>query len=332
MARWLTIAMVALLPPAFAGAEQRSDAERQAEQAFQRGTRLFEAEDFLGAARQFEEAYHISPIASVHFNIARSYELAEMRELAAQHYRAFLDARAGNPERRQTVRQRLDELSEGLGWVAVTTEPPGATLFVDGQQRGISPAALAMTPGTHTIEARLEDSSETRTVEVGEAERAISIRLGAAPSVPSQADPDDYDPSGRRSSFDDTDPDAPVPFGDDGGGDDGDDDDRRGVRRLHHGFFWAGLALTVGSGIALAVVGTRLLDVQAEYNCETCGLTDDQEEALRVEGVELEVATTALWIVTGVVLAATVLFAIFTDWSRLRRHRGDAAWDPVLRF
>lgn len=325
MARWLAFSLVVLSLPAGAIAEQRSEEERLAEQAFQRGTRLFEAEDFLGAAREFEEAFRISPIASVHFNIARSYELAEMRELAAQHYRAFLDARAGNPERRQTVRQRLDALGEGLGWVAVTTEPAGATLLVDGQERGISPATLAVTPGSHTLEARLEGQTASRSVEVGEAELSVSLRLAAEPDGSPIASGDDYEPGSGSQGDEEPGTETPPPPG---------GDDHRGVRRLHHGFFWAGLGLSVGSSIALGVVGSMLLDKQNEYAEAINQEVHDEalEQRLIEEGTALEVQTTALWILTGVVLGATVLFAIFTDWGRLRRNRGEAAWARFGRF
>jgi hypothetical protein len=326
MARWLAFSLAVLALPAAAVAEQRSEAERQAEQAFQRGTRLFEAEDFLGAAREFEEAYQISPIASVHFNIARSYELAEMPELAAQHYRAFLDARAGNPERRQTVRQRLDALSQGLGWVSVTTEPAGATLLLDGQERGISPATLAATPGRHTIDARREGQSATRTVDVGDAELAVSLRLAAEPDQTPRVSGDDYEPRPDGHHEEAPQPEGSTPA--QGG------EDHHGVRRLHHGFFWAGLGLSVASGIALGVVGARLIEAQDEYDAVLRQVPRDEEreQELIDEGTALEVDTTALWIVTGVVVGATVLFAIFTDWGRLRRHRGDAAWARFGRF
>lgn len=318
MVRWLAFSLAVLALPAVAAAEQRSEGDRLAEQAFQRGTRLFEAEDFLGAAREFEAAYRISPIASVHYNIARSYELAEMPELAAQHYRAFLDARAGNPERRRIVRRRLDALSAGLGWVAVTTEPAGAILLVDGQEHGISPATLAVTPGQHTLEARLEDQSATRTIDAGESELAVALRLAAEPEATPLASGGDGEPGetvgeGEPPPSGDTPPDV---------------EDRRGVRRLHHGFFWAGLGLSVASTVALGVVGAMLLDRQDEYDAALEMWPPDEvlEQRLIEEGTALEAQTTALWIVTGVVVGATVLLAIFTDWGRLRRHRGEAAW------
>jgi hypothetical protein len=106
------------------------------------------------------------------------------------------------------------------------------------------------------------------------------------------------------------------------------------VRRLHHAFFWSGLALSVGSGIALGVIGARLLAAEEEYNrVVNLDPPDDQRaQELIDEGTALEVQTTALWIVTGVVVGATVLFAIFTDWGRLRRHRAEGAWARIGRF
>ncbi len=87
---------------------------------------------------------------------------------------------------------------------------------------------------------------------------------------------------------------------------------------MHHAFFWSGLGLTLASGVLLAVYGVELLDKSEEYN----NLPDDdpREDELFDEGRTLEAVTTGLWISTGVLAGATILFAIFTDWGRLRRR------------
>lgn len=309
--RYWAFLFLFLLP--LAAMAENEDLEQQAGEAFNRARRLFDAEDYLAAARGFEEAYSLLPAASVHYNIARSYELAGVPALAAQHYRAFLDARAGNPQRRRQIQQRLTELSEGLGWVRLQTEPDGAAITVDGNERGRSPILLAMPAGEHEIVATLGDQEARRTIDVTATEAEIMLTLSdSAPDVESpvvsvEASPPDVEQRATEEA----------------------DEDARGIRVIHHGFFWATLGLTIGSGVALAIVGTRLLDKQEEY--ENLPNTDPNLEDVRQEGLRLESATTALWITTGVLAVSTIVIAIFTDWAGLRRREEEAS-RPTFRL
>ena len=50
------------------------------------------------------------------------------------------------------------------GVLTITTNPKGAQVFVDGEPRGISPLALSLSPGEHSVEVR--GSGEPRTIPV----------------------------------------------------------------------------------------------------------------------------------------------------------------------
>ncbi len=302
MVRWITVAALALVWPGLVIAEE-GDAQRRAADAFTRATRYYEAEDYLAAAEAFEEANRHVPSSSVHFNIARSYELAELSDLAAQHYRAFLDGRAGNPQRRRQVQRRLDALQEGLGWVAVDTIPPGGMIRVANRDRGLAPLVLALPVGSHNIIAALDGFTARRAVEVRDAEISITLRL--QPDEPYE--PELFEGTVSREHIDDdSNTEAPTFDG--------------GSRGTHHGLFWASLGLTVGSGVVLAIVGVKLVELEAEYELRNNGDAGVEELAdLRSQGESYERATTALWITTGGFAAVTILLAILTDWSALRR-------------
>lgn len=306
MARWVILVAAFALSPRIAAAEEAD--EQSAFQAFERGTRLFDAEDYFAAAEQFEEALRLAPSPSVHYNIARSYELAEEPGLAIEHYREFIEARVGSPNRRRQVQRRLTALEQRIGWVVFDSRPQRVAIIVDGRERGTTPLRIALSRGEHEIEARGEGSTALQVIQVGPGEREIFVTLEQRETTPPE--PDDPDDPDEPQTFRQ----PTVPDSENGRSDSA----PRSVRRLHHAFFWSSLGLTLTSGVLLAVYGVELLDRSEEYNNLPDG--DPREEELFEQGRTLEAVTTGLWIATGVLTCATVLFAIFTDWGRLRRR------------
>lgn len=69
--------------------------------------------------------------------------------------------------------------------VAITSEPSGATIYVDGEMRGTAPLQLELLPGTYTIEAELEGYASARvTHSANRGERArVVLALAAEPRV-----------------------------------------------------------------------------------------------------------------------------------------------------
>jgi PEGA domain len=53
---------------------------------------------------------------------------------------------------------------EGSAELFVSSEPSGATLFVDGVEKGITGDVIKLQPGTHTLEVRLEGYSPERQI------------------------------------------------------------------------------------------------------------------------------------------------------------------------
>lgn len=330
MLRVSAFALAILVAAAPASAEQ-SEVERQAYEEFERASRFFAAEDYAAAAEHFEAAYRLVPSAAVHYNIARSYELAGVPDRAAEHYRAFLDARAGAPSRRRQVQARLDELAEGLGWVRVEADPEGVDLFVDDRPRGSAPATLALPPGRHVI--AVESGERTGSVEVDvQAGGETSVQVVAEEPAPPPPPVEPVEPE-------DVGEEAHPGYG--GGverfGEPEERPRRRGIGVLHHGWFWATLALALGSGGALAGVGTTMLDLSAEYEGLLAIPPAERSEAAQAriavlvdEGPQWELATTALWTSTGVLAGAAILVAVFTDWGALAGGPRAATEAPAL--
>jgi hypothetical protein len=76
------------------------------------------------------------------------------------------------------------------GQIVVTTVPPGADIYVDGQRVGPSPVvAGALLPGAHLIVARAEDGTRVQQVATVRAGESIAVELAVgAPTAPTQSD------------------------------------------------------------------------------------------------------------------------------------------------
>jgi hypothetical protein len=155
--------------------------------------------------------------------------------------------------------------------------------------------------GAHEISAVLDEATGARTLRVEGGETSITISLEEPSAEEPEPPPDEEEPEAFEE---------PRP-------------EREGIGRLHHGFFWGGLGGTVASGVVLAVVGARLVGLREDWDNLPASATEEEENALREDGETYESATTAMWVVTGVFAAATIVLGIFTDWSTLRRGGDD---------
>lgn len=61
--------------------------------------------------------------------------------------------------------------------VFVTSEPTGATIYVDGEMRGTAPLQLDLPPGTHDFEAELDGYASARVTIVASAGEQVSVAL-----------------------------------------------------------------------------------------------------------------------------------------------------------
>ncbi len=92
-----------------------------------------------------------------------------------------------------------------------------------------------------------------------------------------------------------------------------------GRGRLSPSWFFASLGLTLVAGAGAIVTGALTLRLNELY-------FDDQDDwLLRERGMGLQLATNVLIGVTGAFALATLLFGIFTDWSRGRDHDDERA-------
>jgi len=106
--------------------------------------------DWHGAISEYELAYAASPHPWALFNIAVNYERLEEGRNAATYFQRYLKE-SPDAQDRDEVLSRIEKLRAKRSRVDVTTEPNGATVFVDDEDRGTAPLTLELTAGEHEI-------------------------------------------------------------------------------------------------------------------------------------------------------------------------------------
>ncbi len=169
--------------PAGPTAEQTTAARA----AYGEGQTLFREGKFAESLARFEAAFASVPNPVVLISIAESQErLGRIVDTVATLER-YLSLRADAPDR-AAVQARIDQLRTRPGVVAVSSEPAGAAIRLDGTDTGrVTPADVDAAPGEHTIVLSLEGyepASQTVTVGFGARQELAVPALTARPAAP----------------------------------------------------------------------------------------------------------------------------------------------------
>jgi outer membrane receptor for ferrienterochelin and colicins len=147
----------------------------------------YEKHDYVEALASFLLVSDVSPSAGSLYNVAVAAELAGKADVAYAYYREYLASADTDPERRAAAEKRLLELCGVLALVQVSSEPPGAAIYVDREELGaygLTPRTLALSPGEHRILFEVdghEPAETTVTTSVGATATATAVlapRLG----------------------------------------------------------------------------------------------------------------------------------------------------------
>lgn len=134
----------------------------------------YEAGRFTLAMELFEDVYTLFPHPDVLFRIAECQQKMGRPAAAAASYRAFLE-QSPTVQDRQTILDTIDALEQQVQEQApsaliVRSQPAGASVFLDGSLRGITPLSVELAPGAFTLEVRAPGHQP--------AQKAISLRRG----------------------------------------------------------------------------------------------------------------------------------------------------------
>jgi tetratricopeptide (TPR) repeat protein len=153
---WGAVPVLAEEPNEAPSEEPSAETRERAREAYARGQALFHAGQHEEAEQAFQEAYDLIPNPLVLLGIAETREARGDSEGAIKALERYLDERAIAPDR-ERIEARIDELRPRPAVVRVETDPPGATVYVDGEEAPVvTPAEIEVEPGRHTVDAVLE--------------------------------------------------------------------------------------------------------------------------------------------------------------------------------
>ncbi|MBL8950506.1 MAG: TonB-dependent receptor [Myxococcaceae bacterium] len=154
----------------------------EADIAFRLGNTAYSKRDYEKALAAYFLSHRLVPNTNVLYNIARCYEALKSYDEAYRYYYDLSIAKDLAADDARDVEKALDRLSPKVALLAVTTEPPGADVYLDREDlgaRGRSPLTLATMPGQHKVKVKLEGLREAEaSVKVAKgAEKKVSLKL-----------------------------------------------------------------------------------------------------------------------------------------------------------
>lgn len=163
------------------GVDGNTDKQATAQTRYEQAAQAYREQRFQDAIELFLAADRLVPRPALAFNVARAYEKLQEPARALQHYRDYL-RRGPDASNVEAVKTRVRELEaalvqRGVQQVTVRSEPPGATLTIDGAVRGTTPWTGELPIGTHQVQAEHEDY-QARSVSVTlDGDEALDLAL-----------------------------------------------------------------------------------------------------------------------------------------------------------
>jgi outer membrane receptor protein involved in Fe transport len=138
---------------ATSGAPLADDSADEADLLFRVGAEAYQRGDLRNALQHFLASNRLVPNRNVVYNIARTYEKLGSYPEAYRYYTQALEDETDEATI-TSLRAALKRLGAYVTVISVSTEPPGATIYVDRKDlgpRGATPRALGLAPGSYTV-------------------------------------------------------------------------------------------------------------------------------------------------------------------------------------
>ncbi|MFO0713220.1 MAG: PEGA domain-containing protein [Sandaracinus sp.] len=138
--------------------------------------------DYESALADFFEVARVAPTQGTLYNIAICADLTHRDALAYESLERYLAGPAEDEARSAEARTRLAAIAARVARVEVTSQPTGATIWVDRRELGaygVTPRTLVLSPGRHVVtltHPRAGDASVEVEAALG-APGAVSLRL-----------------------------------------------------------------------------------------------------------------------------------------------------------
>jgi hypothetical protein len=245
---------------ATARAQEASDLEARIQ--FDQGVMLFEEGKFAQAAVAFRRAYELKPTYKLWWNVAQVENELGHYSAALEAYSSYL-AEGGDEvsqERRDKVQAQIDRLRYRVGEIDLECPVAGATVYVNGKDRGTTPLdkELFVDIGEHEIEVRKGGERLHREVVAVAGRQRVTVRVQVSGVAPT---PEPEVPPEPTAEADEPEP-EPEPA-------DGPSDE--GKPRI---WTWVAGGIGVAAGVTGAILGVKALKRKNSFMDE-CG--DDGE-------------------------------------------------------
>lgn len=155
----------------------------EAKERFLRGLDLASQDSWDAALVEFMASRELFPTRAALSNIPLSLRHLNRYAEAIDAYNELLQkfGYALSPDERKKVDEALGELRSFVGEIDVESEPRGAGVIVDGQQRGVTPLPnpIVVNAGTHSVRVSSEgfESFETQVPVAGKQRKTVQAKL-----------------------------------------------------------------------------------------------------------------------------------------------------------
>lgn len=187
--RLATILFLALTAPAGAHAQDAAVAQAEApvEDArtlFQRGQAAYAQGDYEASITHWTRAYEMDPRPLLQFNLSQAHERLGRLEDAVAALQLYLDHADPSDEHQADARARQASLRERIARtsVRITGGPEGATILIDGEDRGRTPRPdpIQVAPGSHEVLVRIAGQTDFTSSVVVPAGQTVDVQVHMA--------------------------------------------------------------------------------------------------------------------------------------------------------
>ena len=183
------VAVLAVVSPGRATAEEPGDAKAVARAKLVEGGDLLRAGEYSGALIRFQEAYDLVHSPKIEYNFGLAYMGLGRKADAIEAFETFLnEALDASPDLRANAERYRSTLATQTGALVVTSDTDGAEVSIDGRSRGVTPlqTSIRLDPGPHQLvveKAGVPPFAEKLTIEAGR-RVAVEARLTPASVAP----------------------------------------------------------------------------------------------------------------------------------------------------
>jgi hypothetical protein len=147
------------------------------------GVRSFREGHFADAVRYFLASFERGGPSSELWNVARCEEHLDDPDAAVAALERYLSRPDLSATDRADARREAEALRERPSAFTLTTRPPGAAVWVDGERvGGATPLTVEVAPGAHAVVVRRNGYAPARRPFEAQLGRAVIVSLDLAPA------------------------------------------------------------------------------------------------------------------------------------------------------